>query len=197
NNFGTSYANYFKNFTNNFNISSMKKIFISYSRKDVDYKNELKKHLNILKTFDISDNWSCEEITIGKWNDQIQKELNESDLIIYMLSANFFGSRYILEHEVQKGMDLIDQNPSKEILCVIVSDFIGLDRLKSDKEDRTDLQQSLLRLGDYQYLPYGEIENKVTKKTEEKIISLSSYSDYGDIDSAFRQVTEKVLEALK
>lgn len=187
----------FKNFTNNINIKKMRKIFISYSRKDVDYKNELKKHLNILKTFDILDNWSCEEITIGKWNDQIQKELNESDLVIYMLSANFFGSKYILEKEVQRGMDLIDEDPSKKILCVIVSDFIGLDRLKSDKEKRSDLQQSVLRLSDYQYLPYGEVENKVTKKTEEKIISLTSYSTYGDIDSAFTQITNKILDVLK
>ncbi len=187
----------YKNFTNNINIKAMKKIFISYSRKDVDYKDELKKHLNILNTFSIADNWSCEEITIGKWDDQIQKELNESDLIIYMLSANFFGSKYILNDEVKRGMDLIDQNPSKKILCVIVSEFVALDRLKTTKEDRNDLQQSILKLSEYQYLPYGRIKNPVTKKFEEKIIPLTSYSDHGDIDSAFTEITKKVLDILK
>jgi internalin A len=181
----------YQNFTH-ISLKKIKKIFISYSRKDVDYKNELKKHLNILKTFDISDNWSCEEITIGKWDSQIQKELEESDLIIYMLSANFLTSKYILEKEVQKGMDLINENKEKNILCVIVSDFIGLDRLKNAVElnEINSLQESLLSLSNYQYLPYGNKFNKVNNQDEEVIIPLKNYAN---IETAFKQITEKIL----
>jgi hypothetical protein len=42
-------------------------------------------------------------INIGKWHDQIQKELEEIDFIIFMLSANFFSSNYFLENEVKRG----------------------------------------------------------------------------------------------
>lgn len=193
---GTTQVINFKNFTNNNNINSMKKIFISYSRKDVEFKNHLKNHLNILRTFDIADNWSCEEIKIGKWNDQIQQELEESDLIIYMLSANFFNSKYILEDEIQKGMRLIDDNPSKNILCIIVSDFVSLDKLNRPKEDRSELQDSILRLGDHQYLPYANVYNKITEQDEEKIVALANYSKYGNINTAYADIVTKVQEVL-
>jgi internalin A len=173
-----------------------KKVFISYSRKDVEYKNELKKHLKILQTFNIVDNWSCEEITIGKWNDQIQTALEESDLIIYMLSANFFTSKYILDNEVQKGMQWISNDENKQILCVIVSDFVGLDKLKDavKDSDTNSLQDSLLQLADYQYLPYANVINSVTGNNEEKIIPLKVHPD---IDHALKQITEKVLTFYK
>lgn len=185
----------YKNFTNNKHIHSMKKIFISYSRKDVEYKNELKQHLNLLRTFDIADTWSCEEITIGKWDDQIQKELEEADLIIYMLSANFFSSKYILEKEIQKGMDDLVKNKEKKILCVIVSNFTGIDKLKTAVEKRnvTHLQDAVLKLAEYQYLPYSREKNNVTGNMEEKIVPLKKY---GQIEDAFTQISEKVLEAL-
>lgn len=185
----------YKNFTNNKHIHRMKKIFISYSRKDVEYKNELKQHLDLLRTFDIADTWSCEEITIGKWDDQIQKELEEADLIIYMLSANFFSSKYILEKEIQKGMDDLVKNEEKKILCVIVSNFTGIDKLKTAVEKRnvTHLQDAVLKLAEYQYLPYSQEKNNVTGNMEEKIVPLKKY---GQIEDAFTQISEKVLEAL-
>jgi internalin A len=183
----------YRNFSNNDKLKRMKKIFISYSRKDVDYKEELKKHLIPLQLFDIADNWSCEEISIGKWDEQIQKELEESDLIIYMLSANFFSSKYILEKEVQKGMDLVLENPDKKILCVIVSDFVGLDKLKSatKEQDLNPLQEAVLKLNEWQYLPYGDVLNKVTDKPEEKIIPLNKYRP---VEEALTQIGKKILD---
>jgi len=188
---------YYKQFTNNEKVKKMgKKIFISYSRKDVDYKDELKKHLNMLKMFDIADNWSCEEISIGKWDEQIQKELKDSDLIIYMLSANFFNSRYIIEKEVKEGMEQVIKDQNKKILCVTVSDFVGLDKLKQflQGERLTDTQKAVLELASWQFLSYGTIVNQVTGNSEEKIIPLKRHPY---IDEAYAQITEKILQALK
>ncbi|MDW9379025.1 TIR domain-containing protein [Chryseobacterium sp. JV558] len=200
NNFGSIQVTNFKNFTNNINIYSMKKIFISYSRKDGEFKDELKKHLNMLKLFDIADNWSCEQITIGNWHNQIQKELEESDMIIYMLSKNFFNSKYILEQEVQKGMEQMDANSKKKILGVIVGSFPSLDMLKASSSDRDNLQDSILRLAENQYLPYGNINNKASGLTENKIIPLDIYNKIcvdGNLDTAFQQIAEKISDALK
>lgn len=186
----------YKNFTDNEHINNMKKIFISYSRKDVEYKDELKKHLNLLRTFEIADTWSCEEITIGKWDEQIQKELEESDLIIYMLSAGFFSSKYILEKEVQKGMNSLLGKPGKKALCVVVSTFAGLDKLKAAVNEResSPVQDAVLQLADMQYLPYCKVKNEVTGNMEEKIVPLKKYPD---IDDALAQICEKVLEELR
>jgi internalin A len=187
----------FRNFSNNKNIQSMKKIFISYSRKDVGYKDELKNHLNMLRIFDIADNWSCDQITIEKWHDRIQKELEESDLIIYMLSANFFSSSYILDEEVKKGLYLANDNDStKKILCVIVSDFVDLNDLKKVLENNNMPKAAALQLSEYQYLPYGKTDNKVTSNDEEKIISLKRYRNMNNIEEALTQITKKVLEVL-
>lgn len=191
----------YNNFTTNEKIKQMKKIFISYSRKDIDYKNELKKHLQMLQTFDIADTWSCEDITVGKWDAQIQKELEESDLIIYMLSANFFSSRYILEKEVSNIIDSmreIELAKKKDILCIIVSDFVGLDKLKYSlaKRSKSDLQNNLLQLSEYQYLPYDRVKNNVSNNEEERIISLKSHTNRNTIETALTQITNKVLETL-
>jgi internalin A len=190
----------FKNFSNNPNLKVMKKIFISYSRKDVYYKDRLKTHLNFLKTFEIADNWSCEEINAGKWDEQIQKELQESDLIIYMLSINFFTSPYILEKEVLTGMEQMKANPEKKALCVAVSDFPDLDTFNSKSEDLTSVAKAIQDLSKWQCQPYGreKVGEGTGKQHEvEKIIPLDRYEyDGRTLDQAFTLITKKIQEVL-
>jgi internalin A len=187
----------FKNFSNNPNLKSMKKIFISYSNNDVKYMEELMKHLRPLSVFGIAYTWNCEQITVEKWHERIQKELEESDLIIYMLSANFFSSSYILDEEVKRGMFLAGQNPGKKVLCVAVSKFVGLDKLKEfvNEENLDDLQKAVLQLADWQCWPYDETGNSATSNDERKIIPLKSY-ELRRIDEAYAQIAEKVLNVL-
>ncbi|MCD8402105.1 leucine-rich repeat domain-containing protein [Tenacibaculum finnmarkense] len=182
----------YRNFTSNKNIKKMKKIFISYSREDVEYKDELRKHLNMLKLFDVADNWSCEDITIGKWHDQIQQELEESDLVIFMLSINFFNSKYILEQEVQKTMDEIANGSDKNVYSIIVSDFPGLELF--NKEDMNDKQKSVLELGSYQYGMYTKTENRITGNKKEEIISLKEASNRRIIDTQLTKIVTKIMK---
>ncbi|MCG8207164.1 TIR domain-containing protein [Tenacibaculum finnmarkense] len=182
----------YRNFTSNKNIKKMKKIFISYSREDVEYKDELRKHLNMLKLFDVADNWSCEDITIGKWHNQIQQELEESDLVIFMLSINFFNSKYILEQEVQKTMDEIANGSDKNVYSIIVSDFPGLELF--NKEDMNDKQKSVLELGSYQYGMYTKTENRITGNKKEEIISLKEASNRGIIDTQLTKIVTKIMK---
>jgi len=180
-----------------YKIEKMKKVFISYSRKDVDFKNELRNHLNLVKTLNIFDNWSCEDINFGKWDDQIQYELESSDLIVYMLSANFFSSRYILEKEVLKGMKLIEENPSKQFYCVVVRDFIGLDKLKDSNKAPNELENAILNLSNYQYGVYDYVKNPLSGQNEEKIVSLANWANQGKLDTAMTKIVEKIVEFLK
>jgi len=177
-------------------VSKKKKIFISYSRKDVEFKDALKNHLNVLSQLNITDNWSCEDITIGNWNDQIQRELNESDVIIYMLSANFFSSAYILEKEVMNVMN--GKRDKKSILCVVVSEFLDLEEIGKHLQNGqiSDKQKAILMLKDFQYLPYAKEHNPITKQNEEKLISLKKFSNDGNIEVALTQITKKILSIL-
>ena len=43
--------------------------------------------------------WACDEMVAGKWDKQIQTELEEADIIVYMVSHNFMSSEYIMEKE--------------------------------------------------------------------------------------------------
>ncbi|MBC8753582.1 leucine-rich repeat domain-containing protein [Kordia sp. YSTF-M3] len=182
----------YRNFTNNKNIKKMKKIFISYSRKDVEYKDELRKHLNMLKIFDVADNWSCEDITIGKWHDQIQKELEESDLVIFMLSINFFNSQYILDKEVINTMNAIAEGSPKKVLCVIVSKFPGLENF--DESTMNSKQKSILKLASFQYASYHKEKNETTSNLEEYIINLKEAKRKGILDEQLTKIVEKVMK---
>lgn len=170
----------------------MKKIFVSYSRDDALYRDELRKHLNLLKIFDIADNWACEDMDIGRWNEQIQKELLESDIVIYMLSANFFSSPYIREKEVLEVFKQMKTNKDKKIIPVIVSEFAGLDTLKKSISRPTDVQEAMLDIGNHQFLPYGYEENKLQVATKERIMSLEEHSKNRTLNNALTQIVNKI-----
>ncbi|MFW2568597.1 leucine-rich repeat domain-containing protein [Aliarcobacter butzleri] len=182
--------------TNNKGLNKMKKIFVSYSRKDADYRDALRQHLNMLTIFEIADNWACEDITIGKWDEQIQKELLDSDIIIYMLSANFFSSSYIREKEVLEVMKQMKENPNKKILPIIVSEFVGLDNLKRLIQNPTDIQTAMLDISNHQFLPYGNVWNHLTNQNEEKIISLEEHRKNQSLNSALKQICDEILKVI-
>lgn len=182
--------------TNNKGLNKMKKIFVSYSRKDADYRDALRQHLKMLTIFDIADNWACEDITIGKWDEQIQKELLDSDIVIYMLSANFFSSSYIREKEVLEVMKQMKENPNKKILPVIVSEFVGLDNLKKLIPNPTDVQTAMLDISNHQFLPYGNVWNHLTNQNEEKIISLEENRNNQSLNSALKQICDEILKVI-
>ncbi|MBY0540089.1 MAG: TIR domain-containing protein [Campylobacterales bacterium] len=182
--------------TNNKGLNKMKKIFVSYSRKDADYRDALRQHLKMLTIFDIADNWACEDITIGKWDEQIQKELLDSDIVIYMLSANFFSSSYIREKEVLEVMKQMKENPNKKILPVIVSEFVGLDNLKKLIPNPTDVQTAMLDISNHQFLPYGNVWNHMINQNEEKIISLEEHRKNQTLNSALKQICDEILKVI-
>ena len=113
-----------------------------------------------------------------------------------MLSINFFSSKYILEKEVQNALEMINAGENKEILCVIVSDFLGIDKLGNaiNSQNSVGIEDSILKLNEYQYLPYGTIRNEVANNNEEIIIPLKRYQN---IEKAYTQITEKILNLLK
>lgn len=82
------------NFVENFNP----KIFISYSHFDEQYKNELKNHLSILlRIWKAGEIWNDRELEAGvDFNNQINKHIEESNICILLISANYFASSYCM-----------------------------------------------------------------------------------------------------
>ena len=75
----------------------MKKVFISYSRKDAKYKERLVTHLNVLEKQGLLDVWEDQRIAAGaNWRAELDKALNEAHVAILLVSADFLTSEFIL-----------------------------------------------------------------------------------------------------
>jgi len=144
------------------NKNYMKKLFISYSNEDHYWKEMLVKNLKPLTQFQLLKPWSCEDMTSGNWNDQIQKELKEADIVVFMMSLNFVTSDYILREEVFKTFEEIKNNADKKVICVLVKNFAWQSfnsfRKLTDlsEEDFKKLQDAntLVELTSKQFIPY-------------------------------------------
>lgn len=190
-----TFANHKKSFFSSFfggtkNKKTMKKIFISYSRKDVDYKDELLIHLKSLEKYALIEPWDCSKIRAGEWDEQIQKELEEADIILFMVSANFMKSDYIIDNEVQKGIELAKEDSSKKIMCVLVKECIWNQWPILDENFRNDGSSDLSR---FQFLPYHKDNG------EETILALEDWGTGGNksVNHAYKQIVEKLILELK
>lgn len=82
------------------------KIFISYSHADEAYKNKLKNHLAILlRCWSAGEIWDDRELVAGDdFNEQIFKQIEDSNIHILLISADYFASDYCMD-EFKKIMD--------------------------------------------------------------------------------------------
>ncbi len=78
----------------------MKKIFISYSKSDEKYKNELKKHFYPLKRQSKIDTFDDSDLGFGEWNPEILRKIEECDIFICLISIDFLNTNYIINTEL-------------------------------------------------------------------------------------------------
>jgi hypothetical protein len=81
---------------------SRPKIFISYNHKDESFKDELVTHLNILQeAAGLIEVWDDQRIGAGAaWEAEIDAAMAEAAVAIFLISANFLTSSFILKKEV-------------------------------------------------------------------------------------------------
>ena len=181
----------------------LKKVFISYSRKDLKYKDALTSHLSILNRYDLVKAWTCDKMKLGKWDQQIQKELEEADIIIYMVSHHFLASDYIMEKEVQKGIQLAEKDPDKRILCVLVGaclwrNISELEHIYKGSKGK-DGKYSAMDISQYQFLPYHQYKDEKGVSVREEIIPLEKWGKdpYDVPNEAYRQIAERILKEIR
>ncbi len=76
-------------------------VFISYSRSDEQYKEELVSMLAGLQRRGIVDSWEDSRIQDGQgWADAIRTAVSVCDLALLLVSPHFLGSRYIQDVEL-------------------------------------------------------------------------------------------------
>lgn len=95
-------------------------LFISYSHEDEEMFNNLKKHLIMLKRNNVINELSDVMLTVG---DAVDEELNKmierSDLILFLISIDFLNSKYCYDNELQQALERLDNDQVRIIPVVI------------------------------------------------------------------------------
>ena len=120
------------------------KIFLSYARKDAEYKDELLVHLSPLVRDKEIIVWHDNDTLPGEEFDlRIQNELEAADVVLFLISPNFMASEYIRK-EIQQA---IDRHPQGGIAIVpiwikpLAIPYQRLDKFQSLPKDRKPVSQ--------------------------------------------------------
>ncbi|MEH2241467.1 toll/interleukin-1 receptor domain-containing protein [Nostoc sp.] len=81
-------------------------VFFSYSHRDETLRDELAKHLTMMRRQDIIAAWYDRDITAGsEWANKINVHLNSAQIILLLISADFLASDYCYDIEVKRAME--------------------------------------------------------------------------------------------
>lgn len=82
------------------------RLFFSYSHKDEDLRSALETHLAMLRREGLILPWHDRRITAGQsWNSEIDKNINEADIIILLISPDFINSDYCYGKELMRALE--------------------------------------------------------------------------------------------
>ena len=97
------------------------RLFVIYARADEEFRDELVKHLAVLRRQGFI-HWDDQFVVPGEdWNSRIQAELYNSNVILMLVSPDFMDSRYILEHEVKPALELQAANKARVVPIIVRS----------------------------------------------------------------------------
>ena len=100
----------------------MKKIFLSYARKDEDYKDKLKTHLKPLSRLGKIEIWDDRAIDVGdEWHSEIMNELEDADIILLLISNSFIASDFCYDKQLKRALERHEAKTARVIPIIIRS----------------------------------------------------------------------------
>lgn len=98
----------------------MTKIFFSYTHKDEDLRDMLQTHLMGLKRQGLIETWHDRRIGAGdEFENAIDQNLNDAEIILLLVSADFIASRYCYDVEVARAMERHDAKEARVIPVIL------------------------------------------------------------------------------
>lgn len=95
-------------------------LFFSYSHRDEDLRDGLAKHLKLLERTGLIQMWHDRRILAGdQWANAIETQLYISDVILLLISADFFASDYCSEIEATVALDRHRANTARAIPIIL------------------------------------------------------------------------------
>lgn len=156
-----------------------KKVFLSYSHQNTAWLTRLRTHLAGLRRNSIIEIWDDKEILPGdQWDTAIKKQLEEADVYIMLLSADFIASEYIWREELQAALHHYNKRDAK-IIAVLFEplDLGGLPALIGENGRE-------LKIGDLEILP---------KNSNQMLQAVSLWQNQ---EEALAKVAERIREAI-
>lgn len=112
------------------------RVFISYSHKDDDLRDSLRAHLSQLERDGLVEAWDDRAIPAGdEWADEIDQRLEQADIILLLVSADFIRSEYCYRKEMTRALER-----------------------NADKNDRAIVIPVILRACDWQSAPFAKLQ---------------------------------------
>lgn len=98
----------------------MAKVFFSYSHVDEVLRDRLEVHLSLLKRQGLIESWHDRRITAGSDLDAaISKNLEEANVILLLVSADFIGSEYCYSREMARALERHRENTARVIPVIL------------------------------------------------------------------------------
>ena len=95
-------------------------VFFSYSHKDEGLRNELEKHLSLLKRQGVIDIWSDHRIGPGEeFGGKIDQHLESADIILLLVSSDFLHSDYCYDIEMERAMKRHERGDARVIPVIL------------------------------------------------------------------------------
>lgn len=81
-------------------------VIFSYSHKDEPLRDELDAHLAVLRRLNLVKTWHDRKLEPGqKWDPNIKEMIYSADIILLLISADFFNSDYCYDEELSIALD--------------------------------------------------------------------------------------------
>ena len=98
----------------------MTTVFFSYSHADETLRDELEKHLTILKRQGLIDTWHDRKILAGDHLDHaIDQYLEDADVILLLVSPDFLASKYCYDVEFQRALERHEEGSARAIAVIL------------------------------------------------------------------------------
>ncbi|MGK3963275.1 TIR domain-containing protein [Sorangium sp. So ce118] len=96
------------------------RLFFSYSHKDEALRDELETHLALLKREGLLESWHDRRIGAGDdWAGQIDRNLDEAEVILLLVSADFLASDYCFDREMKRALARHDAGQARVIPVIL------------------------------------------------------------------------------
>ena len=96
-------------------------VFISYAHVDAELLKQLTAHLSALKREKLVDAWDDRQILAGdEWADVIDERLNQADVILLLVTADFINSEYCFGKELARALERNEDPADRAIVIPVI-----------------------------------------------------------------------------